>query len=363
MSYLISIKMAIILFPIIALIFTIPFILHQYHKYGSIHKFRVCIIYSFILYMMTVYFLVILPLPKIEEVVYQEGMIRLIPFTFISDFLRESSFVLSNPSTYLRALKEPCFYTVAFNILMTVPFGMYLRYYFKCSLKKTLFSSFLLSLFFELTQLTGLYFIYPYPYRFFDVDDLIMNTLGGAFGYLLMGLFTGFLPSREEIDNTSIAKGKNVSGLRKITLFLLDFILFLLIESFFKTIIYGKYISIIVFCMYYVVIPYFDEGKTLAGRFLNVKLEFPNHKFSRLTIRILFLFFYYFYFPFFLLRILIIDFFLFNIFLFPFVFFIFFLFYPLHFFYILRGKKMYYDSIFKVTYISTIKERKITFYE
>jgi len=87
--------------------------------------------------MMVIYFLVILPLPKMEEVVYQEGMIRLIPFTFIFDFLRESSLVISEPSTYLLALKEPCFYTVLFNILMTVPFGMYLRYYFKCSLKKS----------------------------------------------------------------------------------------------------------------------------------------------------------------------------------------------------------------------------------
>ncbi len=359
MSYLISIKTAIIIFPIIALIFTIPFILHQYHKYGSIHKFRVCIIYSFILYMITIYFLVILPLPKIEEVVYQEGMIRLIPFTFISDFLRESSFVLSDPSTYLWALKEPCFYTVAFNILMTVPFGMYLRYYFKCSLKKTITSSFLLSLFFELTQLTGLYFIYPHPYRFFDVDDLIMNTLGGTMGYFLMGLFSRFLPSREEIDTTSLEQGKKVSGLRKITLFLLDLFIFLLIESLIKGTFHEKYTSIIIFSIYYIVIPYLWEGKTLAGKFLNVKLEFPNAKFIRLIIRILFLFFYYFYFPIGLLRILTIDGFL-NFLSFPLILFLLFLFYPLHFILILRGKRMYYDQLFQVTYTSTIKERKIT---
>ncbi|UPU40245.1 hypothetical protein MX850_02280 [Erysipelothrix sp. Poltava] len=35
---------------------------------------------------------------------------------------------------------------------MTVPFGIYLRYYFNCDLKKTVILSFILSLFFEPTQ-------------------------------------------------------------------------------------------------------------------------------------------------------------------------------------------------------------------
>lgn len=148
MNYINTIKIAILVFPLIALLFTIPFILHQYHKYGSIHKFRVFIIYSFILYMLIIYFLVILPLPSLDEVVENATKVKLIPFGFIKDFIRESSFVLTEPSTYLKAIKEPCFYTVVFNIFMTIPFGMYLRYYFKCSLKKTILFSFLLSLFF-----------------------------------------------------------------------------------------------------------------------------------------------------------------------------------------------------------------------
>ncbi len=36
--------------------------------------------------------------------------------------------------------------------LLVLPFGVYLRYYFKCSFLKTVLASFLLSLFFELTQ-------------------------------------------------------------------------------------------------------------------------------------------------------------------------------------------------------------------
>lgn len=87
--------------------------------------------------MITVYFLIILPLPNKETIPKPTGeMIKLVPFGFIKDFIRELSFVLTNPHTYLKALKEPFFYTVIFNIFMTILFGMYLRYYFKCNMKK-----------------------------------------------------------------------------------------------------------------------------------------------------------------------------------------------------------------------------------
>ena len=230
MAYLIPIKTAVLIFPLIALLFTIPFILHQYHKYGSINKWRVLIIYSFILYLITIYFLVILPLPNPDEVIYQENMVNLIPFSFITDFISESSIVWNDPNTYLQILKEPCFYTVILNIFMTIPFGMYLRYYFKCSLKKTVFCSFFLSLFFEITQLTGLYHIYKYPYRIFDVDDLLMNTLGGFLGFYLMGLFSKRLPTRDKIDEMAILNGTKVSGLRRITLFCLDLFIYFVLD-------------------------------------------------------------------------------------------------------------------------------------
>ena len=186
MNYFKSIKIAFIIFPLVALLFSYIFIFYQYHKYKSINIFKIIIIYSFILYLTTIYLLVILPLPDKNTVTYKDNMIRLIPFGFINSFLKETSFNLSKPATYLKAIKEPCFYTLIFNIFMTIPLGMYLSLLFKCNLKKVVFISFCLSLFLEITQVTGLYHIYKYPYRVFDVDDLITNTLGGLIGYYIM---------------------------------------------------------------------------------------------------------------------------------------------------------------------------------
>ena len=90
----------------------------------------------------------ILPLLNQDMLVPKNNMV-VVPFSFIRDFMRESSFVLTNFMTYWKAIQELCVYTVLFNIFMTVLFGMYLRYYFKCTLKNY-FVQFLLSLFLNL---------------------------------------------------------------------------------------------------------------------------------------------------------------------------------------------------------------------
>lgn len=274
MDYMAIIKYATLTFPFVAFLFTLPFILMEYHKYGSISFFKSIIIYIFIYYLICAYFLVILPLPKIREVTLMTGpTMQLQPFKFVVDFLNKSSFILSDFNTYKIAISENYFYVPLFNIFLTVPFGMFLRYFFKCSWKKTILCSFLLSLFFELTQLSGLYFIYPRPYRLFDVDDLILNTLGGSLGYLLGGLFSNILPSIDEVRKIARNKGKIVTGFRRTVALMFDFgiVLFLILISkfsFFKIQIFSGFIVFI----YYFVMPLFLHNQTIGEKFLNLQI-------------------------------------------------------------------------------------------
>ncbi len=363
MSYVEAITTAIIAFPFIAFLFTIPFILYNYHQYGSIHFLKVFIIYTFILYLITIYFLVIFPLPSFEEVMNNTGpYINYIPFKFVSDFIHETPFVWNNPETYMKAILDPSFYVVIFNVLMFVPLGMYLRYYFKCSFKKTILYALLLSLFFELTQLTGLYFIYPNPYRLCDIDDLIENIFGGILGFLIMGPLDNFLPAREEIDEEAIKMGQKVSGLRRITVYFLDLILFLLL-SLLVSIIINRFVLIIGFLIYYVFIPIINHKATLGMKFLNLKMEYKKHWIISNIFRYLFLFFYYFILPLgFLLFVLFIrnywqlqsiTFMIFGLALF-----IIFLFYLLHMILLLKLRKGFYDRFFGFKFISTINFKK-----
>jgi len=360
MTYVVPIKTAILLFPFIALLITIPYMIYEYHKYGSIHKLRTVIVYSFILYMMTIYFLVILPLPDINTVTKPSEYMRLVPFSFIGDFLRETTFRISEPSTYLKLFTEACFYVPVLNVIMTIPFGIYERYYFKRNLSTTIRNSFLLSLFFELTQLSGLYFIYPYPYRLFDIDDLILNTLGGIVGYFLSCVVLLILPTRKDIDKKSLEDGKRVTGLRRLLIFIIDTCLctfFTVVSSSFTQ--YNT--NIIIFIIYYFLIPYTYGGMTLGSKFLNVKLEYPSYGSIRYFLRIMLIYIYYFYLPYVIVKYSI-----------PFInllfgstevrFLIFglvglclIIFYVYNLITLLIGKTKIYDYILKTEYISTIK--------
>ena len=231
-DYIIPIQTAFLVFPFIAFLFTFPYMLYQYRKFGAIPALRTIIVYSCILYLMSAYFLVILPLPPIDEVAhYTTPTMQLVPFQFIVEWINETHIVWNDIHTYIEIINNPVIYQVLYNILMTLPFGIYLRYYFKRNLLETIAFTFLLSLFFELTQLTGLYGIYPRAYRLFDIDDLIINTLGGLLGYAITPLFSWILPTKEKLDQISYEKGRHVTFTRRMLAFGIDIIIVTILTS------------------------------------------------------------------------------------------------------------------------------------
>ena len=268
-SYLYAIKTAIFIFPIIALLITLPYILYNYHKYGSISFMRTIIVYSFILYLINIFFLVILPLPKIEYVMtLKTPKYQLIPFQFINDI--NSTIHIDNFASFIELFKNRAFLQVLFNIAMTIPFGIYLRYYFNAPLIKSVVITFCLSLFFEITQLTGLYGIYPRSYRLFDIDDLMLNTFGGYIGFILEPLISSILPSRQKIDEKSYIKGFKIGIVRRALAFFIDiFFVFLLINIFPFGTLFNYYFAIIV---YFIGLSIINNGKTLGKMIVSIKV-------------------------------------------------------------------------------------------
>lgn len=286
--YKIPITTAFIFFPLMAFIFTLPFLIYQYRKYGSIPFLRSAIFYSFILYLLCMYFLVILPLPSIEEVKkLTTPTTQLIPFDFMRDILN-IPFNWKNLSSYLDLIKSPAFYIAAFNILLTVPFGIYLRYYFECKWYKALTFGFLLSIFFELTQLSGLYGIYPRAYRLFDVDDLILNTAGTMLGFLITPLIAMILPTRKELDEKSFKKGKRVTFFRRALSYIIDFLFltisFVIIRILLNNTVLSEYTSIITIIFYYLIIPLVTNGKTFGKMILKLQVAAKQPKFAILKV-------------------------------------------------------------------------------
>ena len=287
-AYWIPIRTALAVFPLLAAFLTFPYMIVQCRRYGAIPLLRTVILYSFLLYLLCMYFLVILPLPPVDEVARQTGpSVQLLPFQFVRDFLRETKLDIMNPGTYLTALTQNCFLQVICNIFMFLPFGIYLRYYFRCGLVKTIWISLLVSLFFEFTQLSGLYGIYPRGYRLFDVDDLMLNTWGGMLGYAAAPLLLRLLPSREQLDQNAYLKGRIVTCCRRFAAFLLDWLLIgillilcmiavpLLIPA---LVVVPGFVYAFVIAGYFILIPWATDGYTPGKWVCRIRITGRNER-------------------------------------------------------------------------------------
>ena len=150
----------------------------------------------------------------------------------------------------------------------------------------------LLSLFFELTQLSGLYFLYPGPYRLADIDDIIQNTTGGCIGYALGALVLWLLPSRDEIDKEALKAGSQVSQIRIGLSLLIDTFIMTIPYNFSKTTLpFSLFIA-----LYFAVVPLFN-GKTLGSALLRFKLTYEKQRVPRTMLRGLLITIYFYLIP------------------------------------------------------------------
>ena len=222
-KFVMPITTAVLLFPLIAALITAPFLIYKYRKVGSVPWLHAAAMYSFVFYLMCAYFLVLLPLPadRTAVVAYAQTP-QLIPFQFVRSFLAETTARLDDPSTWLAAICDPYMYEAFFNVLLLVPLGAYLRYYFHRPWWQTLLIGFCVTLSFETTQLTGIWGIYEHPYRLFDVDDLMTNTLGCMVGFWLARPVMRVLPDVRVAARQAAERGTTASATRRALTFGLD---------------------------------------------------------------------------------------------------------------------------------------------
>ena len=275
-SYLFPISYAFFTFPIAAAFFTVPFLIVQYRRHGYIHKYRALILYLLLLYLMNAVYLILLPLPSSfhNSPPKANSYFQWIPFNFLSDIARETAVRANEPSTYWHLLKERAFLQVAFNVALTVPFGLFLRYYFRANWARCLAFSFALSLFFETTQVTGIYGVYDYPYRLFDVDDLITNTLGGMIGYLAAEWLASHLPRIDKLDESVDLSVKRVTYTRRALAAAIDWLILLPAGAILAILrIPFPYAYTLLIVVYFMAIPYSTNGLTPGKWVVRIRLR------------------------------------------------------------------------------------------
>lgn len=239
-SYVFPIQTAFIIFVIASMFLLVPWLIYGYRKDGFFSWSRFAVSFSFIFFLMAAYCLVILPLPATRNncaghaanAVYY----NLQPFMFVKDIMRETPIIWSQPSTWINMIKGRAFLQVLFNVLLLMPLGVYIRYFWqkRAFWKHAFVAGFGLSLFFEVTQLTGLYGYFSCPYRLFDVDDLMLNTSGAVIGFFAAPLVLALFPSRESIQAKSeqIVEQNRVYPVPQLLALLIDGIVVMIIDIF-----------------------------------------------------------------------------------------------------------------------------------
>ena len=123
-----SIRLAVCAFPLLAAPVAAPFFCRQMRAH-CFNWVRTVFGGLFLFYVLCVLALVFFPLPDAAQAAKLTTYdAQLVPFQFVADFLRETPLVRSDARTYLPALFDRTVQQVVCNILMLMPFGMYLRY-------------------------------------------------------------------------------------------------------------------------------------------------------------------------------------------------------------------------------------------
>jgi glycopeptide antibiotics resistance protein/uncharacterized RDD family membrane protein YckC len=229
-TYLLPVKTALYVFPLIVLVIMLPAAFVSYRRRGRAGGWATVVFYSFLFYLLAIALQTVIPLPANADYCTRHSYAsspQLRPFYFVQVVEERArghwglSAILHNGALWSTAL----------NVVMLVPLGAFLRYVYRTRLVPTVLLGFGVSLLFELTQLTGLWFVYPCPYRLFSVDDMILNTTGVLIGWLVTGPLALVLPTLAP-DGDRRRWADKVTATRRLFALLVDLLGFAVLVAF-----------------------------------------------------------------------------------------------------------------------------------
>lgn len=189
-SFTPSFLIALLLWPFAALALTVPILILQYRHYNRLYALRAVGVYLFIFYVIGLVCFTLYPMPT--------DAVEFCRTYHLTPQLTSLQSIMDIKTDGMRAVLQ-----VVMNVLFFVPLGVFLRVLWRVRIWKAIVLSFVASLCIETAQLTGVFGLYPCSYRLFDIDDLLVNTLGGVMGYVF-----GMLIPRRELDR--VEKGSVV---------------------------------------------------------------------------------------------------------------------------------------------------------
>lgn len=265
-SFSSSFLIALIAWPFIAALLTLPVLIVQYRRFNRIHWSRIAFTYLLMLYGLGLLSFTLYPMPDNPVEFCRDYSLapQLMPLMFVSDITNEG----------LRAILQ-----VVMNIVFFVPLGVFVRLLFRWKFMTLLITGVVTSLAIETAQLTGVFGLYPCSYRLFDIDDLMFNTLGAMIGYLM-----ALLIPRKELEYAE--KGTvttNAGAVRRLVAFIVDGIFYQAVAILITIPLYlidkqsaldiQPTIIVISIAVFHFALPFLGHGKTLGGHLTRMTLD------------------------------------------------------------------------------------------
>jgi glycopeptide antibiotics resistance protein len=194
---------AIVLGTILAVVLLIPTAAVQYRLDGRLGPLDLTILFTSAVYALAIWTYTLLPMPVDHTFRCKGSQLKVLGSLGLIH--------VPHHGGPLALLREPAFQQIVLNILLFVPLGYFLRVILHRGVVVATLSGLGLSLLIEFTQKTGDWHLYSCAYRLFDVDDIIVNTLGATVGSLLSILVVR-RRSGQVVLPTTISFGRRLVG-------------------------------------------------------------------------------------------------------------------------------------------------------
>lgn len=165
---------------LLCVVLFVPFVAISYRRRGRLTMWRTAVWAWFVVYGLALWTYTLLPLPSVDEITCAPPQLN--PLAAFAEIGRYDT------SSIAAILRNPAFLQVALNVLLFVPLGFFLRLLWGLGWRIVVPVGLGISILIELTQLTGVWGLYPCAYRVFDTADLLTNTAGAALGAALAAL-------------------------------------------------------------------------------------------------------------------------------------------------------------------------------
>ena len=162
---------------VIAVLVFVPFVASSFRRRGGFGVGRFVLWGAALVAVIAIWTYALLPLPDPDAIRCATADVDV---TGLADDVRGA--VARRGSA---AAADPAVAQLLLNVLLFVPVGFFIRVLGGRGVATALVGGLTLSGFIELTQLMGVWGLYPCAYREFDVGDLLTNTLGAVLGSLL----------------------------------------------------------------------------------------------------------------------------------------------------------------------------------